>query len=243
MQTEDTITTDDLPQLDELVADRASWEGEASSLDQDAMFADLAALTTDKKPSVLDHLREMSTPMRVLVATFAMIGAAGIGVMMGIRPDIASGDAVRFAVIIASLMGMVAVVCAVSLRGYDKKPLGPLAWGIIGVSLGLPAVLALFPELWTTGAALTSPPAQNCLAFGTVNGAMSAGIVWLFQRGRPTSWRLGAAAAAGGLTAFAALQMHCPSQDVGHMLIGHAAVGFVLAAAALLYAATRRSST
>jgi hypothetical protein len=241
-ETTDNVPTPELPQLPELESDRAQHQqGTLDTSEQDVMFADLAALTVDKPPTLLDRMRETSTPMRVLAAVLATTGVACVGVMLGLRPDLASADALRVGLLISALVGLIALTVAVALRGYHRKPLGPVAWVVIAAALGVPVILALFPDLWATGAAAVAPGAHRCFGFGSAVGIPSGIMVWLFQRGdRVASWRLGAAACVGGLAGFAALQMHCPSHEIGHLLIGHTSVGFVLAALAIVYAASRQ---
>jgi len=50
------------------------------------------------------------------------------------------------------------------------------------------------------------------------------------------------AAAAAGLAADLALELHCPIDDPGHLLAGHAAVGVALAAACALLRRVPRGS-
>lgn len=228
--------------LPALEADRAALAHEALTPElPDSLFDSIAADTVDRSPGPVERLREAPTPLRLAGGALALAGLIGMAAgLMGIRPDETWADATRVVVLLLALGGLATAALTVALRGYHARPLGSLAWVIIGVSLGVPAVLALWPGLWATGAAPAAAGSGHvglpmCLIVGALMALAAMGVVWLFQReGRGTAFRLAAAAAAGGLTAFAALQLHCPSHDVHHLLFEHAAPGFLVAGAALL---------
>ncbi len=234
--------------LPALEADRAALAQEAAApaLPGD-LFDAIAAETVDHEAGPLERLREAPTMWRVTAAALALAGLMGLALgLMGLRPDETWADAVRVVVVLLGLGGVAALALSVALRGYQARPLGKVTWAVIALGLGVPVVLALWPGLWAMGAA---PPAAGgghaglpmCLIVGSLMALAAMGVVWLFQRdGRSSPWRLLAAAAAGGLTSFAALQLHCPSHDVEHMLFEHAGVGFLVAAAALGVSAWRR---
>ncbi len=228
-------------ELTALEADRAAYQrGDLSASEQELMFSSLADMTADARPSLMESVCELGTPMRVLIAAFAMIGAAALGLVVGVRPDLTSADVTLQVVMNTSLLGLAAITCVVALRGYHTRSLGRVAWLVIGLALGAPAALALAPELWATGAPALAPSAGRCLTFGSITGAIAASAVWLLQRGgRPAAWRMSAATASGGLTAFVALQIHCPSREVVHSLGAHAGAGVLLTAWVLVYAAAR----
>jgi hypothetical protein len=211
------------------------------------LFDAIAAETVDRRPTLRERAQELPTRLRVIAAVLSVVGLTGLlAVMTGLRPDLDAGEAVRFGVAMAAVGALLAVAAAVGLRGHHQRPLGPAVWGVLLVALGAPAALALVPGLWLEhghaqgGAGAVLAPATGCFTMGLVNGAVAAFVVWLFQRSdRAATWRLVAAAVVGGLAAFWSLELHCPSRDTSHMLLGHASVGFVLAGLVLAYAALR----
>lgn len=234
---------DDPSQIPGLLADREAHLQPLDPAASAALFEALAAETVDKPATRLESLRALRTPQRVMGAMLGVLGALGMSIAMGVRPDMVTADSARVGVLLLVLVAVSAIVITVALRGYHRRPMGARSWAVIGISLGIPTVLAIFPDLWATGPGVTAAGAERCFAFGSLNAFAVAAVVWLFQRGsRPAGWRLGAAACAGGLAGFASLQLHCPSRDVSHLLIGHAAVGIFLTGVALAYAGNHRRS-
>lgn len=223
---------DDSTELRACVADAGVDPPSPSELD--AMFAAVAAETVDRPPGALTRLRELPTAARVAVATAAVLVVIGLAAaVMGVRGDLGGDATARFALALGGVVVLFVGLVAVSLRGIGARPLGWRAWGAIGVALAAPLALAAAPWLWRTQAA--GPGAETvfgaCGATGLLAGALTAAIVWVFQRdGRGAPWRAFAAVAAGGLTAFVLLQLGCPSTDLVHLVVSHASAGVLLAA-------------
>lgn len=208
----------------------------------DALFLSIAAQTVDKAPTWRDRLRELPTPRRVILGSLAMVALVGALVLsMGVRPGLSGGAAVRFSVALVGILALAAATTALSLRGYHRRPLGGWVWAALGAAIAGPIILALIPGLWSTSAgALGHGHGAACFAMGAVTGLLIGTAIYCLQRAdRPAPWRLASAGAVGGLTAFVALQLHCPSQAMGHILAGHASVGLVLAGLGVLYARLR----
>lgn len=209
-----------------------------SAADLDAMFAAVAAETVDRPRGVLARLRELPTPLRVALATISVLLVATLAVLAkGVRGDLGGEATARFGLGLGGVIALLAGVVAVSLRGVGSRPLGWRAWGAIGVALAAPVVLAVAPWLWETTAA--GPGAETvfggCGATGLLAGALTAAIVWVFQRDRRGApWRAFAAVTGGGLTAFVLLQLQCPSTDLTHLVVSHASAGALLAAVLVL---------
>ena len=211
-----------------------------------ALFAEVAAATVDPPPPRgVARLRELSTPWRVAIAVGgALLMAAFAVAAMGVRSDLTAGDLARYGLALAGLAGLVGVAFAASLRGAHQRPLGARAWMWIGLALATPIALALVPGLWETGGASMAAggamehahsPFGVCGWVGLGTGALTAAIAWVFQReGVRVAWRVLAAVGGGGLTAFAILQLHCPSRDATHVLVAHAGAGLLLAGLAVL---------
>ncbi len=211
----------------------------------DAVFAGLAADTVDKKPSLRDRLRELSTPVRVaLGVSGALVMVAVMSLTMGVRPGLGGEALLRYALVVTSIAGLVAASFSVSLRGLHQRQLGATGWVIISLALLVPLALALIPEIWSTGAPMAMMAGDGmdmCLPLGLATGALTTAVAWVFQRQDfPLIYRLLAAAGGGGLTAFAMLQLHCPATDPTHLLVTHAGVGLVLAAVVALVVVIRQ---
>ena len=91
-------------------------------------------------------------------------------------------------------------------------------------------VVALFPELDFNRFVRRGLP---CLRLGTIWAAFSGGLAYLFVRKGYSSSPVRTAVAAGlfaGLTGFAVLALHCPIENMAHILVWH--LGAVLLAAA-----------
>ncbi len=212
---------------------------EEDALGEDAvgrLFAGLAEATVDKRPGLRDRLRELSTPVRILLAVAGALVMATVALLVtGVRADLTGQAILRYGIAMAAIAGFMGAAFAVSLRGMHRRPLGRAAWLVVVVMLAVPLVLAVMPWIWDTPdppAAMAGMGHMPCLLLGLVTGALTAAVAWVFQRQDVSVlWRLVAAVAGGGLTAFAMLQLHCPSTDASHLLIGHAGVGLILAAA------------
>ncbi|MGM0577326.1 MAG: hypothetical protein ACQEXJ_16495 [Myxococcota bacterium] len=200
----------------------------------DALFERVAEETVDREPGLLDRLREMPTRWRILlVVALAVPGAGAMLAAMGIRPDLSPGGAVRYLSTLSILVATVSLAVALSLRGPHRRPVGRWAWAFTIAALLLPVLLAFLPSLWTgetpsvTGLA---GPGLACLGLGLATAAMVGGLVRVFQRSQPgTDWHLTAMAAAGGLVAFTTVELHCASNDLLHLVIGHGLIGLVFA--------------
>lgn len=200
----------------------------------DALFARVAADTVDRAPNVRDHVRELRSRARVPLAVGAALVVGLVTLLVvGLRVELGGAQVViRYAVAMLGIAAIVALMFSLSLRGLYRRPLGGWGWVAITAALLAPVALAVMPWLWDTGQAAPHVGiGVPCLTLGLVTAALVGAAIWLFQRGPARApWRLVAAAAGGGLTAFAMLQLHCPTHDVTHLLIGHASVGLVLAA-------------
>lgn len=180
------------------------------------------------------RLAELPTAARVGVAlAIAATVTATAALAFGIRSGM---PAMRVAVALGALALAAAACFAVSLRGVDRRPLGRWAWAVVGLAIALPFALALWP-----GAADGHEAGASCLWVGLAVGALVSVPVFLAQRGSVPVWaRAAAAVAGGGAGGYAVLELHCPSRDVTHLLIGHALVGVVLVIAALVGVAVGR---
>jgi len=241
----------DLPSLpsDDLSDDRAAAAlGRArvqdlgvSGGELDALWGRVSAETVLAKPTLLGRMREMSTARRVGFAMLCTIGLAALMVaLMGARADLGGELVARWALILFGLSVLSCALFAVALRGVHQRPLGWVGWALIGVAVVVPYALALVPSFWSGHEAEPATVVDGCGFIGAALGAFAAILVWMFQRSTtPVAVRVLSSAAGGGLVGFAMLQLHCPANDVEHMVVGHAVVGAALVAIAAIGLAVR----
>lgn len=203
------------------------------------LFSRVAAETVDRPPTLRDRLRELSTPLRIVMAVAGALVMVTVALLItGIRADLTGQAMLRYAVAMTAIAGLVGAAFAASLRGAHQKPLRWWTWALVVAALLVPLALAVMPWLWEGDGAIRpsghAHPFGMCGVMGLMTGALTAAVAWAFQRERwSVPSRLVAAVAGGGLTAFAMLQLHCPSGDATHLLIGHASAGLMLAAVAV----------
>lgn len=166
-------------------------------------------------------LRALPTWQRVVLAC---AGAALLpALQVWLRPSPGRGDwVVPFA---AAFL----LVCAVSLASARATP----AWQKVGtlvVSAGLPALL------WSVAATDTGGLASPLLCFA-YGGAFSLPLLGLFvmleRRDRLAPVDAALLAGALGLVAAIVLEYHCASAHRGHLLLGHASIGWAFVVIAL----------
>lgn len=215
----------------ELERARAEDSARASS-ELDAMWRRLEPETVSAKPTLRRRLSEMPTPRRVGLVVGATLAVATIMLLAlgGARGDLISGGLVlRYALAMVGLAVLAGAVFAVALRGAHEPRLGPRAWIVVALGVLVPLVLSLVPSVWQPAAGTTEPVIYGCPLIGGVLGIFAAVLAYFFQRSTtPTAVRVVASAAGGGVIAFAMLQLHCPADDVEHLVLGHASVGIIL---------------
>jgi hypothetical protein len=231
-----------LPPPGSIVADRDSvGRCPVARAELDAVLGRLNADVFGGRPSWRERLRSLPTWVRASgTAAFALLVGAVVLAALGLRPDLGAGSLVGEVATLALLAGLVALATAVGLRGTHQRPPGRLGFAVAATTLFAPVALGLAPDMFgQAGGPLTlADPGLGCLCLGLAAAAAVAVAAGLLQRGRSMApWRLGAVAGAGGLVAFVATQLHCPSSDLLHRVVGHGGAGLVLFAVLML---TRR---
>lgn len=198
-----------------------------------------AAVEQDRGP--LASARRLGTPVRTVLVLLVAVGVAGASAALLPRPDLFTYPLMR-------LIGQGAAMLAGGLAGVwlamrpTWRPEAPpwAAATALGLALGFPLVGALLtppptehagPEL---GAAF-APITLLCFVFGA-GCALVVVVAWrlIEQRRLVGPMRWATAAAAGAAIGNLALHLHCPVTEATHLLLGHAAVGFVGAAVGAL---------
>jgi hypothetical protein len=131
------------------------------------------------------------------------------------------------------------------------QPLGRASRSTVARSALLSVAVAL-PVLYALTAAAQAPlepslvrGAVGCFAMGLAFAVPFVGVLWLVDRAdRPTASSVALFAAAGGLLANLGLSLHCPLEEQGHLLLGHApvALGVALGLVAVRTLRPRRAS-
>ncbi len=181
------------------------------------------------------RLRRTSTPARVA----AVLGAAAVAVagtaLVAPRPDLGQLPLAALVLSCGALLAAAVGGVAVAMRPPWMPEIPRWQAGaLLAVALLAPAAAAALP----LAPAVRLPPEQwvgatlACLAYGSAVAAGVAGA-WraVEQRTRAGALRWAVALASGGAVGNAALLLHCGITDPTHDLLGHAAVGAILAAA------------
>lgn len=221
-----------------LEADRCSYTAPLPGTEMERLFAEIAVVTVDAQPSMLDRLQQRSTTARVLMSVALGVVLSGVLIAAhGLRTDLSGDAGLRMLVALLGLAALGISAVMLSLRGLHKRSLGWTSWLLIGIMLLAPAGLSSLPEFWPgqTSSARPMPWESGCFWFGgTVASLTGAGVV-LLQRSRHMAvWRVLSAAAAGGCAGFITQQFFCPSGDTWHILTTHGLLGLVVSALLLL---------
>ena len=231
------------PRCSELVADGGRLGRELAALSHadsgPPAFWDEVAHDVGKDAGVHGWLRSRPTPARLALA----MAAAALGAVIAVfrlRPDWAAVAKLPLVMGFAVDAGALYACVALVLRNRARPPL-PRPSALLVLAFVLPVASALVASTATQHPTATFST-EACFTFGTLLTVPFVLVVASVQRdaalGPFKSALLGAAA---GLLANAALLFHCPSSDLGHLLLGHAVIGAVLAVAALSLTSLRRA--
>lgn len=236
-----TQPTDHHPHLEQ---DRRHFDDAAlPSAELDALFAALAEETVDRTPSVLDRVREASTPARLaLVVAMVTVLAAVLLNAQGLRPDMSSELAATLAPGFLVLALAATGTIFVALRGFETALSDTTRRGAIAAGLLVPLLVSAVPGWWP---GINLPPeagwapAIHCSTWGAASAVLTMLVVLVAQRAdRPAPWRIASAAGVGGGVGFIVQTLTCPAHDLSHMLFSHGAMGIVVAACALAISAS-----
>jgi hypothetical protein len=186
-------------------------------------------------------LRSLSTPARLAIAFGASSALLVAAYAWFVRPDLAVYPVGRMLAVILVAGGAVAASLLLALRPSHRPP--PPSWAApASAGLGLLGLVVVYmqpalPELDpahapASGLESALHQAAPCLGIGLLIAFALYALWSLLDRGGA---RRGlAAAAAAGLTANLALQLHCPITAPAHLLLGHLSVALVILAVALV---------
>jgi hypothetical protein len=197
---------------------------------EDDLFAKLEADLAGET-GLRAWLRSRPTRVRFGVALLSVLLVVGLGGALSQRPDFAEYPTAR-------LLLLLAVYSAGILLAFGKElylsarggSLGDHVGLLVG-ALGLPFLIAFAPA--TESSRHAGPEgALNCFMYGALLTLPTAALLWAFDRDdRPSMRTVCLSAVALGLSANLVLELHCPSGNAWHLLLGHASIGVAWLAA------------
>lgn len=190
-------------------------------MDMDGMFTQLQGRIDER--SALDRLSDLPSVARVGIAGTV----AGLLVFASDKVAWSNAGTLMLAACATYAVGLGGLV-TMALRPAHRPSLSPqLQW--TGIALTCLAVVGFAVMPGTTGTDAAPPAGMHfkCLGFGTAVALPVFFLLRLLDRGqRYGPWL---AAFGAGTLGNLALQVHCPSGDPAHRLIGHATVLVLLA--------------
>jgi hypothetical protein len=212
----------------------------------DALFAAVESEVAAEQ-GLAARLRSLPTARRLLLAVgwaALLVTAAALA-----TPRAAYGPVpvTRVVLVVTVLATLLALAVRLGLRPVQAPPVrrGAVVGSFLAGLLS-PLVFALLPRsgpVVEVGAGIGDATAMLvCFALGLAPGVLVVlALRWLDRLGHGSRSAALLAAAAGGLAGNAALELHCPVTAPVHLLLGHATVGFALAAGyALVHRRGRR---
>jgi hypothetical protein len=179
-------------------------------------------------------LRSRATSTRVALGLAAIVGVVLLGIRR-LRPDWSSLPLSALVIWVAAFVGVALGLILLALRDLGRSPAGAgRRRGWLVAAVGLPLAYALSAASMFGGAGDGPNPAWlgqalGCFVYGAALSSPLVLVLWLVDRGAGPRTRVLAAAGATGLAANAALLLHCPANDPGHLMLGHATIGAALA--------------
>jgi hypothetical protein len=213
--------------------------------DLDALFADVQRSVAAER-GARAWLRGLATPVRALLAAAVIALLAVLAVTVFGRPDMAVYPIARMALLLVVIAGGLSLLVALALRPLQRPAVpGWLATAITSAALiallavyGLPAAHVDHPaSVQAPGWLPLLRRAWPCLLIGSTLAAFVYAFLSLLDRGGGA--RTVVTAAASGLAANLALQLHCPVTDPMHMVFGHLGVVLLVTTVGLLARRTR----
>ena len=170
-------------------------------------------------------LRSRPTSLRGMFVVLSVLLVILFGGIAKQRPDFVDYPTLRVALVLGSYFVVIVLAASKELTlaprrgGFAEHP--ALVFG----GLALPFLIAFMPA---TEASRHAGPegALGCFGYGALLTLPVALLLWAFDRDdRPSLRTVGLSAVALGLSANLALELHCPSGNALHLLLGHASIG------------------
>jgi hypothetical protein len=207
-------------------------------VDYQALLRDVEAQIAGAEKKPLSWLRARATWARRAIAIGAAFLIAGVVGAAWLRSDLDDRSLPHVAVAIAGLALLLSVAAFEALRPLHQPARAPwMRFAIAAATLVATCAVAALPPMVEPG---TGPSWSPCLFFGLLTGLPVYLLLRILDRGSSSGPLLGACAA--GLLGNLVLELHCPSHDPQHLMIGHfgVAVLFVLGLGSLHLLLRRR---
>ena len=175
-------------------------------------------------------LRSRPTRQRLLMVLIAGLTAILLG---GLRPRHDTPGGMSLAAWALSFLFATLLCAGIALASLGRLRSAGRRIAAVTLGLLLPVVYALCQQAThgvDPGEGVTFwHRALSCFGYGTLLVLPLCGLLWALDRDeKPTLSTSVIAGIAAGLSANAALSLHCPQSDAAHLLLGHAAIGALL---------------
>ena len=170
-------------------------------------------------------LRSRPSKVRFALAAASVLGVVAFGGMHMHRPDMAAYPPARLlGLLVVYALGIALAFGKELFESVRKTSFADYGWLIVG-ALGVPFLVAFAPPT-EASRAFGPEGALGCFSFGVLLTLPTAALLWAFDRDDRLSLRtVCLSAAALGLAASTILELHCPSGNFVHVILGHASIG------------------
>jgi hypothetical protein len=207
---------------------RALSQSETPSPFESALLWSALERSVAKEKGPRAWMRSRSTPVRVAAAAVV----AALVVFVGGRPAPgATIDAPVPWLVVFALAGVACIAILVAPLGRPRPP-SSVRMSLVVSAVALPLGYALGASNAAASGASSDFAIQafGCFAYGTLLALPFLLVVLSLDRSeRPSSSLLVGFGGAAGLVANVALGLHCPNTELGHLALGHASIGGMLA--------------
>jgi hypothetical protein len=203
-------------------------------------LAAAVARDIDRDRGALGRLHALRTPARVaMVAGLGLLPATFyLAMHMPTEGGLLASAGWKLAPTLASIITLVAA-CVLLLAPLSRPRSDGLRWTTALLGLAIPAAVALvtsstvFASSAHTGithSGVSSASAVACFGMGVLCSAPSFALSHALARSRLRGGiELGLIGALTGISASMALDLHCVSEHLEHLLLGHASIGLAWA--------------
>jgi hypothetical protein len=191
---------------------------------EDELFAKLEAEVAEET-GPRAWLRARPTRLRFAAALLSVLLVVGLGGALKQRPDFAEYPMARLVLLLGVYAAGIVLAFGKELYLSARRGSPGDHVGLMVGTLGLPFLIAFAPA---TEASRHAGPegALGCFMYGALLTLPTAALLWAFDRDdRPSLRTVCLSAVALGLSANLVLELHCPSGNTLHLLLGHASLG------------------
>ncbi len=184
-------------------------------------------------------LRSRPSQLRFQLLALTTILLIVVGGALHRRGDLDAYPVARMVVLLGGYFVAILMAVGKELSLGPRRPPFADHLGLLLGAVGLPFLVAFFPA--TEASRHWGPEgALGCFLYGALFTVPIGVLLWAFDRDERLSLRtVCLSAAALGLSANLLLELHCPSGNPIHLLLGHASLGLAWLAA---WFVTRRAS-